>query len=828
MAFTGHIDFRAKGINFEYIEGMTALPAEIMVSKAVRGNNVVTFTGLDGIVSTYNLRTQLKVGAYGETWDCGNNKVVKFIKPQVRKNTLAKYVFDVTQEAMMQMIIYESSKNSALGAFCPEIYMVGKDEGNNIYIVNERLEATVQELFYTHYDASLIEAKFIKVAKDLALILKELYATLKFNHRDLHVANVMFNFKDGATRFKNGDSISIKLIDFGFSCLTYNNLVFAPKSGDIFASELTCQSEIRDMHIFLTSVLDFEILWTRAEYGRKHERTEIGRIVAAICASDIIGDKVKNSRNRYTAFNESNSIGSTKAALNCHPDVVTTIFTSLKVNSPPDDKITFAPEWAAHLVKLYTSTYDCLTGQEYGCTTMGARGDSLIPYFKGKLATLWSENESHNFILIKDEYRIRPSSTSVFTAPEGLIPALFEEFMAKKMYLKTDAVGETILFKFARNIQAPGVKERFKAVASALGSGPDRLYRDYFKLNSKSENVYALIKAVSHVSDEALEVAKEIEERSVEYIKSLDKGIPDSAYIVIQSLVKFDFFSKHPQESLTVSSLVIDNVGGIFNPIFDSLLQKMSANVGLREFLIEVPASYLEPLKKLPKNAMPVEKYVSLNLLEYAAFRNNVSAAQKIVNTGATFDSMNKADLFFLITYARFPKDLLLRILKACGAEYTLINERKNNWTPLMAAAFNRNLGAVQALGSIPGALFTLQDAEGNTCLHLVSGSRGFKSRYNDDIEAIIKYLIGLHPELVDIKNKEGMGPGNDKWVANLSFRDLIKAKKSMFGKYANTEKAAREKFLTGTGGRRTRRGRRSRSSHKRPVTKQPDYNRYA
>ena len=798
MAFTGDIDFRAKGIDFKYVEGMTALPAEIMVSAAANNGNAVTFTGLDGTVSTYNLLKKLNAGTYGQTWACGDNKVIKIIKPRTEYNTVANYVFDVIQEAMMQIIIFESSKGSKISAFCPEIYIVGKDKDNNLYIVNDQLNATVYELFDSYYNDKLIETRFIKIAKDLAFILHNLYDSLKFNHRDLHVSNVM-------VKFNNDNSISVKLIDFGYSCMSYKNILFAPKSKDIYGSDLTCRSEIRDMHMFLSSALDSRILQRKIYTSlTKLEITPIHKIVQAICASDIT--LPENAGERYLALNASNSIGSPNAALNCHPNVVFNIFSSLEMRLDIIGN-QFKPDWAKHLVKLYISTYKHLTYSEFYFTTEEARADSLLPYLTSILPKLWSTNISNDF-LAKDECRIDTSAWSVFKAPPELISALFEKFIAQKLYLQVDGTKETILFKLARNITEPDVEDRFMRVVALLDTEKYTMYDIFFKLNNKGENVYELIKAATATATAA---ALEIEERSVEFIdslnpNSLNASIPDSAFIVLRSLTKFDFFSKHVEQALVISTLIINNISSKLNGVFKTLIEKMSPDIG--DIKISVTEQH--------------------NLLEYALLKNNVFAARILVDTGATFDTKDKSKLFFLISQARFfTKDLLVAILKSCGADNALINHRnEKHWTPLMAAAFNRNYDAVQALGEVPGALFTLQDNEGNTCLHLVSGKNGYDRR---DAAPIINYLIGKRPELVDIKNNDGLGPGNPKWVAAPPFRDLIKAKKSMFGKYPNTEKGARDELTTG-GRKTTRRCRHKRSTkrYKRPAIKQSRSNRDA
>ena len=268
MAFTGDIDFKSRGIDFEYVNGMTTLPAVINVCKVTINANILNFTKLDGTIETVTLGEAMQEGAAGKIFSIGDKQVLKIIEPRHRYNTKENYTFDVIQEAMMQIIIYESSKSNAYGPFCPEMSLCGKDSNGNLYLINERLNVNLYDLFSTKEHAHIINKNtvttFISITKAVATMLIELYKSLQFNHRDLHTKNIMVKLYEEQI---NG----VRLIDFGSSCLIYKGLALKTKSKDTLATRLRCESKIRDMHFYLSTVIQNQILRETTSYLKKED-----------------------------------------------------------------------------------------------------------------------------------------------------------------------------------------------------------------------------------------------------------------------------------------------------------------------------------------------------------------------------------------------------------------------------------------------------------------------------------------------------------------------------------------------------------------------------
>ena len=307
MSFVESIDFSKYGIQFDCTPDTIKLPESIKQSilPVVRGSsgssgsNFVKFTKKDGSEINMNLTKQLGKGSYGAAWatdaeiEKGVKLIVKIIdSSHVRSaSELAKYEYDIVQEAFTQILIYESTKEIVMpeinlnGPFAPKLFFIGKDS-KNFYIVSERLEANLADFLNTVPTTDFIKTTVLQLSK----IIEILYEKIKFNHRDLKADNIMFKMID--------KKINVRLIDFGFSCLKYRQLTISAISDDVYASRLHCNSKIRDMHSFLYYLVNY------TAYSRI--RCPIKRLINSLMASSNVRNPYDWS-NTYTMFNKYNS-----------------------------------------------------------------------------------------------------------------------------------------------------------------------------------------------------------------------------------------------------------------------------------------------------------------------------------------------------------------------------------------------------------------------------------------------------------------------------------------------------------------------------------------
>ncbi len=198
----------------------------------------------------YDVGFELGGGSWGD---------VLFVSNQVTNTVSAVKVLDIEKyqkpfdefirlgiiQALINIILEEESKDQPEGPYVPEFYEIAFDpERNYILLRHERINETI----YSRYTTSTIEEndKIIpRTVAHLAHILEFFNERLQFNHRDLTVQNVMYNY------LPSGE-IDIKIIDFGFCCLNYYGTEI--KGSEYFKDKFTCNLLSRDLNFFLYQI----------------------------------------------------------------------------------------------------------------------------------------------------------------------------------------------------------------------------------------------------------------------------------------------------------------------------------------------------------------------------------------------------------------------------------------------------------------------------------------------------------------------------------------------------------------------------------------------
>jgi hypothetical protein len=150
--------------------------------------------------------------------------------------------------------------------------------------------------------------------------------------------------------------------------------------------------------------------------------------------------------------------------------------------------------------------------------------------------------------------------------------------------------------------------------------------------------------------------------------------------------------------------------------------------------------------------------------------------------------------LYEITKFQNIPKEMFSFLIKRL--EFNI--NKKNSYgyltqiTPLMIAINAKNINMIDALLEFPSLRLSTQDSDGNTALHYVSQISYAQEAGNDEIKkeyffGLIKRMIDRNPRLPYIKNKDGMGPGNEKKIGPGRTRQLIKTRKMAFFPPKNT-----------------------------------------
>jgi len=279
----------------------------------------------------YKLVAKLGGGTYGEVYSCIRRSDNLECCVKMVKDTFA---YDLIRELLIQIVIVEKTKTKNYpdlgfqGPFAPIVYDFGYDDDTNTgFIVTQTMNNTLSHLL----DDKKTEPDQLTKAMSIALIqlstiLNELYSTLKFNHRDFKTDNCMYVFDDN-------NRIQMRLIDFGFSYINYNNVVISTSSFDFDFDSLPN----RDM-----TQLIYE-LYSYHKYIPDYLKTVLEDLLTfphdgGVCKMYAGCDEMKNWKNTYTFLN-SDTVNNP----NGNSDIVKKVFAKIYQGLDYKSELAYAP-----------------------------------------------------------------------------------------------------------------------------------------------------------------------------------------------------------------------------------------------------------------------------------------------------------------------------------------------------------------------------------------------------------------------------------------------------------------------------------------------------
>lgn len=278
-------------------------------------------------------------------------------------------------------------------------------------------------------------SKFVRqVVLQITVILKELYKRIGYNHRDFKPDNIMFNTVNGKP--------NIKLIDFGFSCLKYKNLIMKSKSLDVYSTRLTsCDSETRDLHAF------FYFFCYYTYY--KTVDCPLKRVIRALMSSD--ENESRNWGATYLNYDSKNRDSSPIRPINLSLDIVHNVFKDIEFSKANNTCTHINYKWVKHLVKLYKNTPSYITKEEYSTGITDKVKEEFIKGYIGKDFSFWANSNSQRQLIDEVIYSVNLSD-GVYEDNTTLgLESLQDYFITNPTILpSSDKLGENILHKAVR------------------------------------------------------------------------------------------------------------------------------------------------------------------------------------------------------------------------------------------------------------------------------------------------------------------------------------------------------------------------------------------
>ena len=204
----------------------------------------------------YDIIKVIGAGTFGAISECANVETckpvaIKVIRFLPKNGPIEFQTHNFLKECIIQIILASVSKQLGFpNGGVPEIYSVGfyyDASGLNGIIVSELMKNTLRA-YIEGKDKETNDIIIPDMLLQISHILHFFGDTLQFNHRDLKDDNIMYT--------KIGDKMIYKLIDFGFSCLQWNQLQI--KTSLQFPIERPCFKEGRDLAQLIYYLIYFQ------------------------------------------------------------------------------------------------------------------------------------------------------------------------------------------------------------------------------------------------------------------------------------------------------------------------------------------------------------------------------------------------------------------------------------------------------------------------------------------------------------------------------------------------------------------------------------------
>lgn len=239
--------------------------------KGPRGNTISFVLGESE--DKYTVTDKIGEGTYGVVYEVESSDkkryAIKCIKEKL--TDFAEFIAFI-KETIIQLLVVEVSKDSPNGPYAPQIYDICYDaDTGEGYVLSELMYNTFENLVSINTlgaNDSIVPDCLLQIST----IIKELQASLLFNHRDMKGDNVMYIKEDGLHLYC--------LIDFGMSCITWHGMKISGSSW--FDEKHSCFKKDRDLSQFifyiqryLDSHLSNELVYRLrqtiiANIGRRH------------------------------------------------------------------------------------------------------------------------------------------------------------------------------------------------------------------------------------------------------------------------------------------------------------------------------------------------------------------------------------------------------------------------------------------------------------------------------------------------------------------------------------------------------------------------------
>jgi serine/threonine protein kinase len=198
---------------------------------------------------SYKIRRTLGKGTYGTTLEVESVRSGARYALKLQRYDDEKVIDNIVRESIMNMLMEKESATEEHGPYVSRFYELGHISGSKAIVMRiQLLDGTLGEYLIqkTKQENDTILPTLLIQASN---IMEFFQTRLKLSHRDLKSDNVMYELIHGKPY--------LRLIDFGLTCLTWNDIHM--NTSTFFPKDHTCLRQSRDMSQFIMELLmDFE------------------------------------------------------------------------------------------------------------------------------------------------------------------------------------------------------------------------------------------------------------------------------------------------------------------------------------------------------------------------------------------------------------------------------------------------------------------------------------------------------------------------------------------------------------------------------------------
>jgi hypothetical protein len=318
------LDLRPYGMNWSIDSSKPDyIPKNPTFCNVVINGNVLNFKNNNTTLGQFTFNTLLGEGSYGKAYTVnekidGLEIVVKMIS-NFDKSLLINTVIEFIIQLLCVLETQDESFDGFDGPFVPRVYLFGMSR-NTLFIISEKMDVTLEKHLKKDKSAGFVRSAIQQISKILDILQKK----DRYNHRDFKADNVMIKYE--------GDKPCVKLIDFGMSCMEYDQIRLNSDPATLFH---TCNIPSRD----LSSLFYYFLMFV---YSKADKVCDMYHIIRVLSSTNGYPTKWEDQYTFYnrTALNE-----------NLLPDNVYTVFKNLEIEDETNMCSQIHPFWV-HSIKV--------------------------------------------------------------------------------------------------------------------------------------------------------------------------------------------------------------------------------------------------------------------------------------------------------------------------------------------------------------------------------------------------------------------------------------------------------------------------------------------